>query len=228
MQIAVEDIVTGLAAFVMPGAFDVADIPGRPPVPIALNHLVRGAAPDLGQLDGNRFGLTPIFWPRVPGDMARRVRINGPLRQVAVTPAGKTSFFKRGIIRVPFIGRTMKNFDRAEVPIQRAVGGLGQAAVPSYVALTFITAHIAPAVMERKRLLVVVGVQLKADADLAVIAGAFDSIGSFFSRRQGGQEHGSQDGNDRDHDEQFDERESAALGVANLHFRSDDGDGHWL
>ena len=64
--------------------------------------------------------------------------------------------------------------------------------------------------MTRKNLVAVVGVELHEQPDLFEVVQALDAIGFRFGLGKRGQKHRRQDGDDRDDDEQFDEREARA------------------
>ena len=64
---------------------------------------------------------------------------------------------------------------------------------------------------ERRELRGIVNIKVEGDTDLALIADALDHFGTFFGSGQGGQEHCCEDGNDGDHDQQFDKGKRAGL-----------------
>jgi hypothetical protein len=57
--------------------------------------------------------------------------------------------------------------------------------------------------------IIVAGPDLGGNQDLLDVAGAADFLGFSLGGRERGQEHGGQNGDDRDHDEQLDQREGA-------------------
>jgi hypothetical protein len=65
-----------------------------------------------------------------------------------------------------------------------------------------------PIVVRRQIVLVIVRVKLVTEADLVLVAGAFNPLGFGFRASEGGQQQSGQDRNDGDHDEQFNERKT--------------------
>ena len=73
--------------------------------------------------------------------------------------------------------------------------------------------RVYPIIRSRERIAASTAVHMQRKANLLHLIGATGTIGSLTGRLHGGQEQTDQRGDDRDHHQQFDEREASSLRV---------------
>ena len=94
-------------------------------------------------------------------------------------------------------------------PVWESVLNYAQVFIPHIVVVICGVGRLVGRPGWREPVVLVVGIEDLREADLLEVVDAFDGARLFSRLCQGGQEHGGQNGDDGDHDQEFDEREWA-------------------
>jgi len=208
VAVAEEHVLETLPFVIMPDAAGIDDAAVRVPGPIALDDLVDRASGDGGRFDRRGVHGTGSGGG-VAGDVLHAEGLGGPLDQVAIAPTIPGGL-RLGIEGVPVIGRAMEGIDVAHVGVQRSPVLGDEGAVIQRVTLREVGLFAAdgrPALLHRVVFEIVIDVEVVANADLVLIAGALDLERLGFRARDRRQQHRRQDRDDRDDHQQFDEGE---------------------
>jgi len=111
-----------------------------------------------------------------------------------------------GLFGVAVVTGTAEHFDIRSVSIERAIGWIGSAAVMIKDGTSLPTMRV-PAKDSRVTAVGIIRVQDKGDANLPGVTDAFGALRFGFGARKRRQKHCRQNGNDRNHHQQFDKRE---------------------
>ena len=208
VAVAEQDVLVAFALVAVPYAARIDDSPIGFPGPAAQDELSRGAHPDLAGFDRRAAGAGILAVAR---DLLGPERVPRPNHEIAVAPAEPAALHP-GVQGVPAVGGAVEQGDGASVLVEgplalghgTAVGG--RVPAPEGVGPAFASLR-RKSVMHRVLLVVVVGVHVEGESDLAFVARTLRRERLGLGPRQRGQQQRRQNGNNGDDDQQFDECE---------------------
>lgn len=208
VAVAEEDIHPAAAFVVVPIVVRVVDAAIRMPRPIGTDEFGDRPKGNFGSFDGG--GGSRI--QQITSNMLGARKIARPFDQVAVTPTVPTTLGHR-VEPIAMVGGAVEGGQVGGINVQGPVcwplvTAIGVGKTSQIRNGRPLAAERRPAIMIRITLPVVLGVHVKGEPDLMLVAVTLSLEPLGLGSRQGRQQHGCQDGNDGNHYEQFDQGEA--------------------